>query len=185
MSTSSTSIPSASSASTTPAKICKVVVQQCIKAGLKFDTADAPVSIGKGMVVFICFLHGATPDRIDSIVKAIMTVKLSEPDLPSSETSNSGESSSNNVRRKSVVDCDYDILVVPQATLGGKLKGTGVQYHGLVSKDLGFELFHGFVKALKEFKAGARKGNVECGVYGARQILNMETNGPFTHVFEF
>ncbi|CAL8107727.1 unnamed protein product [Orchesella dallaii] len=182
MSTSSTSISSSSSA--TPAKICKVVVQQCVKAELKFDTSDAPVSIGKGMVVFICFLHGATPDRIDSIVKAIMTVKLSEPDLPSSETPNSGESS-NNVRRKSVVDCDYDILVVPQATLGGKLKGTGVQYHGLVSKDLGFELFHGFVKALKEFKAGARNGNVECGVYGARQILNMETNGPFTHVFEF
>jgi len=38
-----------------------------------------------------------------------------------------------------------DVLVIPQATLGGKLKGKSVQYHGLVDKTLGEELFTMFV----------------------------------------
>lgn len=105
-----------------------------------------------------------------------MNVKLSEP------AADPGES----VRRKSVIDCNFDILVIPQATLGGKLKGSTTQYHGLVSKDLGSELFNYFVNAIREYKSTQGwLGNVESGVYGSRQILQMETNGPFTHVFEF
>lgn len=110
-----------------------------------------------------------------------MNAKLSEPGVaPDSENKSFGD----NPRRKSVLDCNYDVLVVPQATLGGKLKGTATQYHGLVSKDLGYELFTALVQELKEFSP-SWKGRVEAGIYGARQILNMDTNGPFTHVFEF
>lgn len=107
-----------------------------------------------------------------------MNVKLSEPNSASGD---------NNAKRKSVVDCNFDLLIIPQATLGGKLKGTAAQYHGLVSKDLGSDLYHSFVSAIREFKDPKKSwaGKVECGIYGARQILKMDTNGPFTHLFEF
>lgn len=48
-------------------KICRLVIQQCLKAELKFDTEDKPVCIGTGMVVFVCFLQGASLDRIPAI----------------------------------------------------------------------------------------------------------------------
>lgn len=106
-----------------------------------------------------------------------MNVKLCEP-----STSSEGET----VRRKSVLDCNYDVLVIPQATLGGKLKGNTTQYHGLVSKDLGSQLFDSFVNTIGEYKnSNGWSGKVDRGVYGARQILRMDTNGPFTHILEF
>lgn len=87
------------------------------------------------------------------------------------------------VTRESVLHHKLDILVIPQATLGGKLKGKALQYHGLVSKPVGEELFSEFVGKLKESLESG--GHVSSGVYGTRQILSMETNGPFTHIFEF
>lgn len=48
-------------------KICKIVIQQCIRASLRFDTDAIPVAIGPGMVVFVCFLQGASHDRIKGI----------------------------------------------------------------------------------------------------------------------
>lgn len=69
------------------------------------------------------------------------------------------------------------------------MKGKAVQYHGLVSKSVGEELFSKFVAKLKYsievLPETELHGHVSSGVYGARQILSMETNGPFTHIFEF
>lgn len=109
-------------------------------------------------------------------MKSVLNVKLSEPN---------GDGEGENPRRKSVLECNYDILVIPQATLGGKLKGNTTQYHGLVSKDLGSQLFDSFVSTVSSYNESGWSGKVESGVYGARQILQMETNGPFTHIFEF
>lgn len=38
-------------------------------------------------------------------------------------------------------DLRADVLLIPQACLGGKKKGNNMQYHQLVNKDLGRQLF--------------------------------------------
>ena len=101
-------------------------------------------------------------------------------------------------KRVSVTETGGDILVIPQATLGqqrsfvttltsdsvplgGKLKGSSVQYHQNIKAGEGEALYRQFCQGLSE---GGGGGEVRAGVYGARQRANMETNGPFSHVFE-
>lgn len=75
-----------------------------------------------------------------------------------------------------------------------------MQYHGLIEKAQGNQLFLQLVEtfrnllgqaqaqAVNNVKEGEPESDrciVNHGVYGARQILKMETNGPFTHVIDF
>lgn len=53
--------------STSKEKVCRIVVQQCRNATLRFDTEDPQVSISDGMVVFTCFLQGAAQEHLDNI----------------------------------------------------------------------------------------------------------------------
>jgi D-tyrosyl-tRNA(Tyr) deacylase len=121
------------------------------------------------------------------IVKGVLNVKLCEEEGAGSGTGDSAERESKGDVRDTALKRDVDLLIIPQATLGGKLKGKSIQYHGLVTKSHGEDLFAAFVEKVKGAIQGnvGAKGKVESGVYGARQILKMETNGPFTHVFDF
>ena len=92
-------------------------------------------------------------------------------------------------RLVSVLDLPGDVLIVPQATLGGKLKGKAMQYHNNIDKDKGLELYEHFVETcrrlLDESACAKERGCVvRCGTYGNLQVLQLNTNGPFTHVLE-
>ena len=50
-------------------RVCRVVVQQCTQAELRSDTGHPPVSIKRGIVVYVCFLQGASPACIEPIGK--------------------------------------------------------------------------------------------------------------------
>ncbi|XP_075281991.1 D-aminoacyl-tRNA deacylase 2 isoform X2 [Opisthocomus hoazin] len=83
-----------------------------------------------------------------------------------------------------------DVLIIPQATLGGKPKGRKMQYHANIEKEKGLELYSQFV-CLCEKELAANAKCVEAGVlvkhgtYGNRQVLKLDTNGPYTHLIEF
>ncbi|KAK7072119.1 D-tyrosyl-tRNA(Tyr) deacylase [Halocaridina rubra] len=151
----------------------RLVIQQCLNASLKLPGIEGRepeiVNIKRGMVVFICFLDKASEDTVEKLIKHIMSIRLSEDD--------SGH-------RVSICDIQGDILIIPQATLGGKQKGKAMQYHMNVDKTLGEALYHKLCQGTRTSIEKVSSGNVKCGVYGARQILNMETNGPYTHIME-
>ncbi|NWJ10469.1 DTD2 deacylase, partial [Crypturellus undulatus] len=131
--------------------------------------------IQRGLVVYICFFKGADEDLVPKIVNTLLNVQLSENE--------SG-------KYVSVLDLPGSVLIVPQATLGGKLKGKRMQYHTNIEKEKGFELYSQFV-ALFEKEMAANAKCMEAGVlvkhgtYGNRQVLKLDTNGPFTHLIEF
>ena len=52
-----------------------------------------------------------------------------------------------------------------------------MQYHQNVKPGEGESLYSQFCEGLVDLKARA-------GVYGARQVVSMETNGPFSHVLD-
>ena len=90
----------------------------------------------------------------------------------------------------SILELPGDILIVPQATLGGTLKGKVMQYHKNIEKDTGLQLYTAFVqrcqeKAQQNMTFKEADCSVKWGTYGNRQVLNMDTNGPYSHIVEF
>ena len=88
-----------------------------------------------------------------------------------------------------MLDLPGNILIIPQATLGGRLKSKCMQYHTNIEKEIGKELYSQFVKqceaTFEENMSCSEKGvSVESGTYGNRQVLSVVTNGPFTHIVE-
>ena len=84
----------------------------------------------------------------------------------------------------SVVDLPGDVLIIPQATLGGKTKGKVMQYHNNINKDEGLTLYQDFVSKIESLMAGQEKCIVQYGTYGKRQVFECVTNGPYTHLLE-
>ncbi|NXV54138.1 DTD2 deacylase, partial [Uria aalge] len=160
--------------------LARALLQQCLSARLQVKPPERGseaqwVEVQRGLVIYICFFKGADEDLIPKIVNTLLNVKLSENE--------SGE-------YVSVLDLPGDVLIIPQATLGGKLKGKKMQYHANIEKEKGLELYSQFV-TLCEKELAANAKCVEAGVlvkhgtYGNRQVLKLDTNGPYTHLVEF
>jgi len=159
------------------AVVAKVVIQQCLEASLKI--AEEPclhsssiVKIGRGIVIYVCFMKDASSETVEKMINTVAFVKLSKTD---------------DNKLVSVLDLPGSILIVPQATLGGKLKGKRMQYHGNIEKTVGLALYKAFVEGCKSIlhKHNGNKVSVESGIYGNLQMLNIDTNGPYTHTIEF
>uniref|UniRef100_A0A7M4E4C6 D-aminoacyl-tRNA deacylase n=1 Tax=Crocodylus porosus TaxID=8502 RepID=A0A7M4E4C6_CROPO len=163
---------------TIPYQLCDAVYQRCSVPRLQARCGPWchiiwPVQ--RGLVIYICFFRGANEELIPKMVNTLLNVKLSETE--------SG-------KYVSVLDLPGSVLIIPQATLGGRLKGRNMQYHNNTEKEKGMELYSLFVtQCEKELAANTKCAEagvvVRYGTYGNRQVLKLDTNGPFTHMIEF
>ncbi|CAH1264368.1 DTD2 [Branchiostoma lanceolatum] len=85
----------------------RVVVQQCLSARLQVKPPSQEneaeyVEVGRGIIIYVCFLKGATEDLVEKMVRSILAVRLSE--------------SEPNGKLVSVLDLPGDVLIVPQVT---------------------------------------------------------------------
>ncbi|KAH9577194.1 D-aminoacyl-tRNA deacylase DTD [Trypanosoma melophagium] len=175
----------------------RIVLQNIAKGSLLVDNAERYLSVGRGMIVYIAFLNEIDDDALQRAVKTIMTAKVLQH--PSR-----GENSSQ-IMTSLEKWLDADILVVPQAALGGKLNGSNVQFHSLVNKTKGSELYSRFCQLLREARGinpttvdangsppegitnldvSRSGGRVINGTYGNRQGLKFESDGPLSHFFD-
>ncbi|XP_008285249.1 probable D-tyrosyl-tRNA(Tyr) deacylase 2 [Stegastes partitus] len=162
------------------APAARTVLQQCLRAQLQVspagDQTEAQfVQIDRGMVIYICFFKGASEQILQKMVSTLLNVRLCE--------SSSG-------KLVSVSELPGSVLIVPQATLGGKVKGRSMQYHNNISKEDGLRLYTTFVSLCEKELTAASAGSgaevtVKHGTYGNRQVLQLDTNGPYTHLMEF
>ncbi|XP_075386845.1 D-aminoacyl-tRNA deacylase 2 [Tenrec ecaudatus] len=158
----------------------RALLQQCLRAQLQVrpaegDAAAQWVEVQKGLVVYVCFFKGADKELLPKMVNTLLNVKLSETE---------------NGKRVSILDLPGNILIVPQATLGGKVKGRNMQYHANSGKEEGLELYSQFVTLCEQELAANSKCAeagvvVEHGTYGNKQVLKLDTDGPYTHLIEF
>ncbi|CAL8287334.1 unnamed protein product [Gadus morhua 'NCC'] len=173
-----------------PAPLARTVLQQCLHARLQVappgpESEAEWVQIDRGMVVYVCFFKGATEDMLPKMVSALLNQRLCE-------RASGGLAS--------VLELRGSVLVVPQATLGGRAKGRAMQYHGNIGKEDGLRLYQRFVSLCQAQlqAAGGAEGagaegagaegagaEVKHGTYGNRQVLKLDTNGPYTHLMEF
>ena len=90
----------------------------------------------------------------------------------------------------SVLDLPGDLIIIPQATLGGCLKGKSMQYHRNIAKEEGLELYRQFTtmceETVKSNDKSAEAGKVvKWGTYGNVQVFRCDTNGPYSHLLEY
>ncbi|CAG5866914.1 D-aminoacyl-tRNA deacylase 2-like [Menidia menidia] len=162
--------------------MARIMLQQCLQARLQVKPADEHseaqfVQINRGMVIYVCFFKGATASILPKMVSTLLSLRLCE--------SASG-------KMVSVTELPGSVLIVPQATLGGKVKGKAMQYHNNINKEEGLQLYQAFVSLCEEeLKAAVASAGSEAevtlkhGTYGNRQVLQLDTNGPYTHLTEF
>jgi len=149
----------------------RLLVQNCLSARLQLnwdqirDTEESAnyAEITDGLVVYVCFRSEADEATVAKMVKILLEAKIWSP------------------HTKADVLKDCDLLLVPQATLGAKLKGKMVQFHGNCEKSRGEELWALLIEKLRQNDSNVK---VHHGTYGNRQVLRMDTEGPFSRVFD-
>ncbi|AAZ10729.1 D-Tyr-tRNA(Tyr) deacylase, putative [Trypanosoma equiperdum] len=171
----------------------RVALQSIEKASLLLDNEQRYGSVGRGALIYIAFIGAVSEDALKNAVDVILTANvfhnLSSSDaLPRSSDSLSSFPSA-------------DVLIVPQASLGGKLKGRNVQFHALVGKSEGELLYNQFCQLMRKARGvdsttvdsngvplvGSAVGSsarVINGTWGNRQGLRLESQGPLTHVLD-
>jgi len=137
------------------------------------DNENDWVSVGPGIIVYVAFGLQATSDVFPALVQSVL-------EFPS-------QWDAVNQKKISVQEAKGSILIIPQASLLGKLKQKKVQYHGLIDKDAGLQLYKVLVDLFTTVvgKQEADSTKVVAGVYGNRQGLKMDSSGPNTHQFDF
>ena len=161
----------------------RLIVQRCLEAKILVDNVSEYEAIGEGVVIFIAFLKGADKGQMSGADKSA-ALRATVERLLASNALHAGPRSS---ERESTSE-HQNILVIPQAAMGGKLKGKSVQFHANVAKDEAKALYDEFVDLLKEEAAKNEKfkhGKVVNGVYANRQGFQMISDGPNTYFLEF
>ncbi|KAG5467976.1 hypothetical protein LSCM4_01063 [Leishmania orientalis] len=182
----------------------RVVLQAMDQAQLLVDNIEKYVRAGRGAIVYIAFLADGdgteiTDEAVRHSVDILLQTKIFTHFSPEKMIT----------RPQSLEECpEMDILIVPQASLGGKLKGRSVQFHQLVDKAVGAALYGRFchfvrvARGVDETRVDANgaplnqedapnaggwikyNSRVISGTFGNRQGLRFESEGPFTHAFD-
>ena len=80
---------------------------------------------------------------------------------------------------------DLDLMIIPQASMGAKVKQKAVQFHSLIGKEEGQQVYSNFVELAKKFMEEQQKQKFVSGKYGNLQPLEIKSQGPNTFQFEF
>lgn len=159
----------------------RVVIQQCSRAKVKtkpgLDGAEAQwAEIEEGMVVYVCFFHGATEHVIYEMANSLMSTKLFRKDSR---------------HLVSVLDRPASVLLVPQDSLVGEpTSGRRLRFRDGCELWWGAQLFSGLAATCRELAAASAKCvragvKVEQGVYGQKQEVVLNSAEPQTLLLEF
>ena len=78
----------------------------------------------------LCFLKGADKELLPKMVNTLLNAKLSETE---------------NGKHVSILDLLGNILIIPQATLGGRVKGRSMQHRCNSGKEESFPFYSYYV----------------------------------------
>ena len=165
------------------------------------EAEDRWVSTGPGLVIYISFIasddQSGLQERFPKIIKGLMTAKLATV-----SGWNKDHSDAESIQGLLTSPDMVNIVVIPQATLAGKLKEGDkyLKYHRQLTKDQSFKLYTNFIKSLAEFFNTAcppiemannlyepipSRLRISWGTFGGRQGFEMVSTGPSTHYFQY
>lgn len=143
----------------------KLLVQRVSRASVEVKTVEI-ASINKGVLVFVGFDKEDNPQKLESLTNKLLNYKIFND--------SKGKVS------MSLIETNYDILVVPQVTLSvGTKKGTKPSFSAAADPLLGNQWFNDFQELIEEnFKKPAS------GVFAADMSVSLVNEGPITFWFE-
>ena len=143
----------------------KLLVQRVSRASVEVKTVEI-ASINKGVLAFVGFDKEDNPQKLESLTNKLLNYKIFND--------SKGKVS------MSLIETNYDILVVPQVTLSvGTKKGTKPSFSAAAAPLLGNQWFNDFQELIEEkFKKPAS------GDFGADMSISLVNEGPITFWFE-
>ena len=105
------------------------------------DNVGQYVRVKKGAILYVCFLKGVTKPVVEKAARELRTGKIFR------ETAGDGTSAGAS-KPVTLFDTGCDLLVIPQASIAGKLKSKTLQHHNQVDKVTGLEMWQLFLSTL-------------------------------------
>lgn len=143
----------------------KLVIQRVSRASVTVD-GEVVGKIGNGLALLLGIENGDTMDQALQLATKVLKIRL----WPDKKDANKQWSSS-------VVDNDFELLVVSQFTLFATFKKPKPDFHQAMGGDEARAIYEGFVeKCRKEL----RPDRVATGVFGAMMSVDICNEGPVT-----
>ena len=142
----------------------KVVVQRSKKSSVSVD-GKLVSSIDKGLVLLVGFTEGDTEEKLASMAKKIINLRIFDDDA--------------GVMNKSIMDVGGSILSISQFTLyGDATKGNRPSYIKAMKGDKAIVLYEKFNAELNKYVESLP------GVFGADMEVLITNSGPVTILLE-
>ena len=142
----------------------KVVVQRSKKSSVSVD-GKLVSSIDKGLVLLVGFTEGDTEEKLASMAKKIINLRIFDDDA--------------GVMNKSIMDVGGSILSISQFTLYGDVtKGNRPSYIKAMKGDKAIVLYEKFNAELNKYV------ETLSGVFGADMEVLITNSGPVTILLE-
>mmetsp|Transcript_21634 Transcript_21634/g.29721 ORF Transcript_21634/g.29721 Transcript_21634/m.29721 type:complete len:210 (+) Transcript_21634:110-739(+) len=122
-------------------KSLRVVLQHCRSAELLVDNQSRYVRIGPGIIIYVCFFKGISEKIVEQAAKEILTSKIYR------EFAGDGTAATA-TKPVNIQSSNCDLLVIPQASIAGKLKGKSLQHHQQIDKETGQIMWENFISSL-------------------------------------
>lgn len=150
----------------------RLVVQRIRSASVELkSTRETVSSVGQGLLVLWGLSRDDTWEDAEYCIKKLLGLRFWDDPQDSSKTWS-----------HSVKDLNYELLIVSQFTLLGRLKkGTKPDFHEAMSREASRVMFDSIVEALRTRYSPEK---VKTGSFGNETIVRLENDGPSTLVIE-
>ena len=139
----------------------RAIVQRVENASVMIEGSTV-ASIEEGLLALVGFHHDDTADDSEYIISKMLNLRIFND--------------SDKVMNYSLLDCEKDLLVVPQFTLyGDARKGRRPSYSNAMPPEKARPFYDSFYELCK-----SRYHKVETGVFGANMKVKIINSGPVT-----
>ncbi|CAH9060264.1 unnamed protein product [Cuscuta europaea] len=146
----------------------RATVQRVASASVEVD-GQLVSTIGPGLLVLIGIHESDVDTDADYICRKVLNMRL----FPNKETGKTWD--------QSVVQKNYEILLVSQFTLYGIFKGNKPDFHVAMPPDKAKPFYAAVVE---KFRVAYKPDAVKDGIFGAMMKVNLVNDGPVTMQIE-
>ncbi|CAI2381334.1 unnamed protein product [Moneuplotes crassus] len=148
----------------------KIIIQRVHQAKVSVDNKVVS-NIGNGLLVLLGITHDDTKADSVYLAQKLLNIRL-WPDIQ--------EVKGVTQRKpwmKSVMQMNYDLLIVSQFTLYHKMKGNRPGFHNARGHEEAKEMYHEFIQMVKD---GYEQHKVQMGAFGKYMNVELQNDGPVT-----
>jgi D-tyrosyl-tRNA(Tyr) deacylase len=140
----------------------KVIIQRVLSGSVTVDGTIVG-QIGPGLVVLLGITHDDTPTKISQTVNRVLNIRLWENDGKRWDMS--------------VMDKNFEVLIVSQFTLYSVLKGNKPDFHNAMAGEQAREFYERFIE---EARNKYRADRIQTGAFGQYMNVSLVNDGPVT-----